>query len=110
MLHPSERQEPVVRASDIQQGWTQYGAFADSNGVEVRSYDDVALLEPMGSEPDGNGAVTTLPAGTTGLPAGTTGTVLMFTTGEPCWLELEYTTSGMIFGVVEASNGYGDTV
>lgn len=85
-----------MRASGIQQSWTQYGAFADGAGVEVRSYDDVCLLEPTDSEPDGDGAVIS-------LPAGTVGTVLMFTTGEPCWLELEYTGSGMIFGVVEAS-------
>jgi len=27
---------------------------------------------------------------------------LFFTTGEPCWLELEYETEGAVFGVVEA--------
>jgi hypothetical protein len=85
-----------VKAADIRQDWTQKGTFADSVGIRVRCYDDVALLEPTGSEPDNNGAVII-------LPAGTSGTVLFFTTGEPCWLELEYETAGRVFGVVEAS-------
>ena len=76
--------------------WTQDGAFADRNGTLVRCYDDVALLEPADTEPDTNGHVIT-------LPAGRRGTVLFFTTGEPRWLELEYETSGTLFGVVEAS-------
>jgi hypothetical protein len=56
----------------------------------------VILLEPTDSEPDNNGSVIA-------LPAGTSGTVLFFTTGTPCWLELEYETPGFVFGVVEAS-------
>jgi hypothetical protein len=85
-----------VRAEEISQGWTQEGTFDDANGVAVRCYDDAALLEEAGSTPDDEGSVII-------LPAGTSGTVLFFTTGDPCWLELEYETDGMVFGVVEAS-------
>jgi hypothetical protein len=85
-----------VKAADIQQGWTQEGTFPDSDGTRVRCYDDIALLEVTSSEPDSNGAVIM-------LPAGTSGTVLFFTTGEPCLLQIEYVTAGMVFGIVEAS-------
>jgi len=85
-----------VNVADIQQDWTQEGTFADGDGNHVRCYDDVALLEAADSEPDGKGVVIT-------LPEGATGTVLFFTIGDPCWLELEYETPGMVFGVVEAS-------
>ncbi len=85
-----------MQAKGIPQDWTQDGTFADSTGARVRCYDDVVLLEATNSEPDSNGSVLT-------LPAGTTGTVLFFTTGEPCWLELEYGTTGMVFGVVKAA-------
>ena len=84
-----------MKAAEIQQVWTQEGTFADANGVEVRCYDDVALLEATSSEQDSAGSVIM-------LPAGTAGTVLFFSTGEPCWLELEYETDGAVFGVVEA--------
>ena len=85
-----------MKAGDIQQGWTQEGAFTDSNGARVHCYDDVALLESTRSEPDRNGSVIT-------LPAGASGTVLFFTTGEPCWLQIEYETPAMVIGVVEAT-------
>jgi hypothetical protein len=89
-------EERRMRAEDIRQDWTQDGTFADSTGTLVRCYDDVALLEATHSEPDSNSSVLT-------LPAGTLGTVLFFTTGEPCWLQLEYETAGVVFGVVEGS-------
>ena len=85
-----------MKAEDIRQEWTQEGTFPDNHGTRVRCYDDVALLEDVGSEPDSNGSVII-------LPAGTTGTVLFFTTGKPCWLHIEYETTGMVFGIVEAS-------
>ena len=85
-----------VNMADIQQDWTQDGTFTDSYGNNVRCYDDVSLLEAAESEPGGNGAVIT-------LPDGTSGTVLFFTIGEPCWLQLEYETPGMVLGVVKAS-------
>ncbi|MFC3077774.1 hypothetical protein ACFODL_06705 [Phenylobacterium terrae] len=85
-----------MKAEDIQQDWTQDGTFPDADGTHVRCYDDVAILEPTASEPDSSGSVIV-------VPAGTSGTVLFFTTGEPCWLELEYEMEGMVFGVVEAS-------
>ena len=94
---PDQCQGNNVKADDIRQDWTQDGTFADSDGIRVRCYDDVALLKDTDSEPDSNGFVIT-------LPAGTSGTVLFFTTGEPCWLEIEYETNGMVFGVVEASH------
>ena len=85
-----------MSADEIQWDWTQDGTFADAEGSRVRCYDDVALLEPTGSEPDGKGSVIM-------LPEGTSGTVLFFTTGEPCWLQIEYETEGVVFGQVEAS-------
>lgn len=87
---------PKPPVANLEQDWTQDGTFADHNGTRVRCYDDVALLEPTGSEPDSNGSIIM-------LPAGTSGTVLFFTTGEPCLLELEYEVDGMVLGVVEAS-------
>ena len=84
-----------MKAADIGQNWTQEGTFGDSEGTRVRCYDDVALLEVTSSEPDGNGYAIV-------LPEGTSGTVLFFTTGEPCWLEIEYNVHGIVFGVVEA--------
>ncbi len=85
-----------MRAADIHQNWTQEGTFLDSNGTRVRCYDDVILIEAGGLEPDNNGSVII-------LPAGTSGTVLFFTTDEPCMLEIEYVTRGIVFGVIEAS-------
>jgi hypothetical protein len=87
--------ETPVKAEDIRQEWTQDGTFSDSHGTRVRCYDDIALLESVSSEPDSNGSVIT-------LRAGTTGTVLFFTTAEPCWLQIEYESEGMVFGFVEA--------
>lgn len=84
-----------MRAEDIKQVWTQDGTFKDAAGIDVRCYDDIALLEDTGSEPDGNGSIIS-------LPAGTTGTVLFFTTGDPCWLQIEYEADGAVFGVAEA--------
>lgn len=85
-----------MKTADIQQDWTQSGTFLDAEGNAVRCYDDVALLEATGSEPDGNGSVIK-------LPVGTSGTVLFYSTGEPCWLELEYETTGAVFGIVQAT-------
>jgi hypothetical protein len=82
--------------ADILQDWTQGGTFADGDGTAVRCYDDVVLLEPTTSEPDSTGSEIL-------LPAGTTGTVLFFSTGQPCWLSIEYEVPGMVCGVVEAS-------
>lgn len=85
-----------MKAAGNRQDWIQEGAFKDADGVDVRCYDDIALLEAVASEPDEDGSVIT-------LPAGTTGTVLFFSMGEPRWLELEYETDGMVFGFVEAA-------
>jgi hypothetical protein len=84
-----------VNWADIQQEWSQDGTFVDSEGVRVRAYDDVELLEAATSEPDANGSVLL-------IPAGATGTVLFYSTGEPCLLQLEYDMPGMIHGAVEA--------
>lgn len=80
-------EEWQLKATDIRQSWTQEGTFADSEGAQVRCYDDVVLLEATSSEPDNNGSVID-------LSAGTSGTVLFFSTGEPCWLELEFEAPG----------------
>ena len=85
-----------MKAADVQQEWTQEGGFADADGTLVRCYDDVAVLEDVRLEPDGNGHVSE-------IAAGSTGTVLFYSTGTPCWLELEYELPGVISGVVKAS-------
>ncbi len=85
-----------MKATDIQQDWTQDGTFADRDGTPVRCYDDVILVEPTNSEPDSKGSVIS-------VPEGTSGTVLFFSTGEPCWLNIEYEAPGLVFGVVEAT-------
>ncbi|GHH13592.1 hypothetical protein GCM10008023_14190 [Sphingomonas glacialis] len=85
-----------MRLADVQQEWSQDGTFADADGTLVRCYDDVAVLEHARSEPDGNGHHCE-------IAAGSTGTVLFYSTGDQCWLELEYELPGRIFGVVEAS-------
>jgi len=81
----------------VEQQWTQDGKFKDADGVDVRCYDDVVLLKAAHSEPNTKGSIIT-------LPAGTSGTVLFYTIGEPCWLQLEYETDEIVLGVVEAAN------
>ena len=84
-----------MKATAIQQGWTQEGTFQDADGALVRCYDYVAVLEDVESEPDSNGSVVK-------IPAGSTGAVLFYSTGTPCWLEVEYDLPGAIFGVIDA--------
>ena len=76
--------------------WAQESTFADAEGTAVRAYDDIVLLEDWGSEPDANGSI--IP-----LPAGTTGTVLMYTEDAPCMLHVEWEVPGMVLGFVEAA-------
>ena len=87
----------MVNTGDIDQEWSQDGTFFDKNGRAVRAYDDVRILVDAEAQQLGHSP-------TLVLPAGTTGTVLFYSTGDPCYLDVEFEVPGMAVGVVKASD------
>ena len=81
---------------DEVRAWSQDGTFEDAFGTAVHAYDDIALLEDWGSQPDSKGSI--IP-----LPKGTSGTVLFYTEDKPSILHIEWEVPGAVFGVVEAA-------
>jgi hypothetical protein len=81
------------------QDWAQEGTFIASDGVAVRAYDDVFLIEPVAVRGQGIGG----PWET--VPGGSQATVLFFTSNPPVELDLEcYVEDGFCFAHTTAAN------
>jgi hypothetical protein len=79
--------------------WTQEGTLADSEGNQVRAYDDVVLMSAVPVRDQGNGPQAEV------VPAGSQATVLFFTSTEPVQLDLEcYVDKGFCFAQSNATN------